>query len=214
MSSLKLSANLMLSQSTGHTQNKTYLKYLALALIGLGFLCVMLKVELPMLLGFNPEWEHRVKSYISILHIHAFTGTLALLIGGIQFLTLPAIWHRILGRFYVSAICISAPLAIWIAIEHLSNTEALAVTIQALLWMCSTFAAAYYAIERQFKQHRIWILRSYALSCTFVVSRLLLDVMHLPLSKQFGDGAAFLWELSLLALLVAQYLAPADNSTT
>lgn len=55
MSSLKLSANLMLSKSTGHTQNKTYLKYLALALIGLGFLCVMLKVEVPMLLGFNPE---------------------------------------------------------------------------------------------------------------------------------------------------------------
>ena len=53
----------MLSQSTGHTKTKLP------EVSGIGTdwprasFCVMLKVELPMLLGFNPEWEHRVNPH-------------------------------------------------------------------------------------------------------------------------------------------------------
>ena len=73
-------------------------KYWILCLLSLCFAGVLLKVELPMLMGFNPEWEHRVKSYISLLHIHAFFGSVALVIGGLQFLSLSKQWHRRLGR--------------------------------------------------------------------------------------------------------------------
>src|SRR4051812_37151777 len=91
--------------------------------LGLITMLVMLKVELPMLLGMNPDWDHRVESYRFLLHVHAFFASIALFSAPIQFFSHfrqnHLRLHRLLGRIYASSIVISAPIGIYIAIVHL-----------------------------------------------------------------------------------------------
>lgn len=105
---------------------------------------------------------------------HALAGTLALLSGPIQFssrfrqrhLKL----HRILGRIYVISVFIGSFTGIALAAGRpgLPGTS-----MQAAAWMVCTTAAFLTARNRQIKAHRQWMARSYAVTFTFVSSRVL-----------------------------------------
>ncbi|MEO6815785.1 MAG: DUF2306 domain-containing protein [Edaphobacter sp.] len=105
---------------------------------------------------------------------HALSGVMALLIGPIQFssrfrqrhLQL----HRILGRIYVIAVFVGSFTGIALAAGRpgLPGT-----TMQAAAWMVCTTAAFITARNRQITQHRQWMARSYAVTFTFVSSRVL-----------------------------------------
>ncbi|MFZ6799004.1 DUF2306 domain-containing protein [Undibacterium sp. Di24W] len=197
---------------------RLYWKYALFAMLAFLFIWVMLQIELPMLLGLNPEWEHKVKSYIVILHLHATAGTIALLVAPLQFIfplraTKPHL-HRLLGRLYAAAIGIAAPLAMWIAVFHLAPGETWAALAQAIVWLYSTIAAVVAAMKHQLAAHRLWIMRSYALTFTFVISRFMIDVMHLPMNAQLGGPNTFIVELSIIAFVVAQWFSAKHSKET
>ncbi len=157
---------------------------------------VMFSVELPLLMGWNPLWENKIDPYRMILHVHAVAGSIALLVAPIQFLLplrdLRPRLHRLIGRVYALAIGIAAPLAFWIAYFYMSPGERGAACIQAVLWFATTLAAVLTAIRAQFAAHRAWIMRSYALTASFVLSRLLIDVLHLPVNQVWGGATGFI----------------------
>ncbi|HEY4010654.1 MAG TPA: DUF2306 domain-containing protein [Acidobacteriaceae bacterium] len=105
---------------------------------------------------------------------HALAGTAALLIGPINFssrirqrhLQL----HRILGRIYVVSVFLGSFTGIALAAGRpgLPGTS-----MQAAAWMVCTAAAVITARNRQITQHRQWMARSYAVTFTFVSSRVL-----------------------------------------
>ncbi len=105
---------------------------------------------------------------------HTLAGTLALLIGPINFskrirqrhLQL----HRFLGRVYVVSVFIGSFTGIALAAGRpgLPGT-----TMQATAWMVCTTAAFLTARNRQITSHRQWMARSYAVTFTFVSSRIL-----------------------------------------
>jgi hypothetical protein len=170
-------------------------------------LVVMLKVELPLLLGMNPAWDKKILAYRWLLHLHAILGSIALLSAPIQFfpnfrrnhLQL----HRRLGRTYALSIFVSAPIGIYIALAHLSNNEKWAATAQGLLWLCTTLMAVTTAMNKQLVMHQIWITRSYALTLTFVVSRFILDVLRIEIGSEFGGNGNLIWVSTLLAITFA-----------
>ena len=133
---------------------------------GLLTLVVMLKVELPLLLGMNPAWDQKIIAYKWLLHLHAVLGSLALFSAPIQFfpnfrknhLQL----HRRLGRTYALSIFISAPIGVYIALEHLGNNEKWAAAAQGLLWLFTTMMAVATAMKKEMVMHQIWITQSYA----------------------------------------------------
>ena len=101
-------------------------------------------------------------------------GIFALLIGPINFssrirqshLQL----HRVLGRIYVISVFIGAFTGIALA----SGRPGLPGTsMQAAAWIVCTTAAFITARNRQVAQHRQWMARSYAVTFTFVSSRVL-----------------------------------------
>ena len=105
---------------------------------------------------------------------HTLAGILALLIGPINFssrirqryLQL----HRILGRIYVVSVLIGSFTGIALA----SGRPGLPGTaMQAAAWMVCTAAAFMTARNRQIAAHRQWMARSYAVTFTFVSSRVL-----------------------------------------
>lgn len=105
---------------------------------------------------------------------HTLAGTLALLIGPINFskrirqrhLQL----HRFLGRVYVISVFVGSFTGIALAAGRpgLPGT-----TMQATAWMICTTAAFLTARNRQITSHRQWMARSYAVTFTFVSSRVL-----------------------------------------
>ena len=109
-----------------------------------------------------------------ILIPHTICGVIALLAGPVQFSSRlrqrHLKFHRVLGRIYVISVFIGALSGIALAAGRpgLPGTS-----MQAAAWIVCTTAAFITARNRQTAQHRQWMVRSYAVTFTFVSSRVL-----------------------------------------
>jgi len=105
---------------------------------------------------------------------HTLSGVIALLAGPVQFSSRMRRrhlkFHRVLGRIYVISVFVGAFTGIALAAGRpgLPGTS-----MQAAAWMVCTTAALITARNRQIAQHRQWMVRSYAVTFTFVSSRVL-----------------------------------------
>jgi uncharacterized membrane protein len=131
---------------------------------------VFLVADYPM----NHAYRLQVIADRGLLIPHTLAGIFALLIGPINFssrirqqhLKL----HRVLGRIYVACVFIGAATGVALA----SGRPGLPGTsMQAAAWVVCTTAAFITARNRQIIQHRQWMARSYAVTFTFVSSRVL-----------------------------------------
>ena len=105
---------------------------------------------------------------------HTLAGILALVIGPINFSSRirerHRKLHRVLGRVYVIAVFVGAFTGIALA----SGRPGLPGTsMQAAAWIVCTTAAFITARNRQIVTHWQWMARSYAVTFTFVSSRVL-----------------------------------------
>ncbi|CAN7646095.1 DUF2306 domain-containing protein [Duganella sp. LjRoot269] len=170
---------------------------------------VMVQVELPMLLGWNPAWNQKISDYRLLLHVHATAGSVALFAAPLQLLPFRRIrrLHRPIGYAYLLAICIGAPTAIWIALDHLSGSERWMTCAQAVCWLYATLVAVAAIMQRKVDLHRLWIMRSYALTYTFILSRLAVDVLHYHPSPAVGGNSGFILMSSLAVLVLADLVS-------
>jgi len=105
---------------------------------------------------------------------HTLCGTFALLAGPLQFSTRfrqrHLKLHRILGRIYFGSVIIGALTGVALAWGRpgLPGTS-----MQGAAWIVCTTAAVIAARNRQVAVHRQWMARSYAVTFTFVSSRVL-----------------------------------------
>ena len=105
---------------------------------------------------------------------HTLCGVVALLAGPIQFssrlrqrhLKL----HRVLGRIYVISVFIGAATGVALATGRPGFPG---TSMQAAAWIVCTTVALITARNRQILAHRQWMARSYAVTFTFVSSRVL-----------------------------------------
>ncbi|WP_209010678.1 DUF2306 domain-containing protein [Labrenzia sp. PHM005] len=93
--------------------------------------------------------------------------------------------HRWLGRIYVAAIAISGISGLILAFTTIAGTFAgFGFGILAVIWLGTTGAALVFALKRDFARHRVWMIRSAALTFAAVTLRL-----QLPIG--FASGAEF-----------------------
>jgi uncharacterized membrane protein len=170
---------------------------------------------------FRQAQEQAYLKTISWLIIpHVLCGVAAFLIGPFQFSSrmrrryLKV--HRILGRIYVGSVFIAASLAMVLANHrHQPDGEhfAVATRIQAAAWLITTGAAFLTARNRQIQQHREWMVRSYAVTFTFIGTRL-----FSPLQDWHRLGEAFfameIITVTLLAILIADIALSWHQFTT
>jgi len=144
--------------------------------LGITALFVFITSELLLVADYPMYHAYRLQ-VIADRHLlipHTLCGVIAFLAGPVQFssrlrrrhLKL----HRALGRIYVIAVFIGAFTGIALAAGHpgLPGTS-----MQAAAWIVCTTAALMTARNRQIAQHRQWMIRSYAVTFTFVSSRVL-----------------------------------------
>jgi uncharacterized membrane protein len=146
--------------------------------IFLGFTAIFVFITSEVLLVTDYPMYHAYRLQViadrHLLIPHILAGIFALLIGPINFssrirqryLTL----HRVLGRIYMVSVFVGSFTGIALAWGRpgLPGTS-----MQAVAWMVCTTAAFITARNRQIAQHRQWMARSYAVTFTFVSSRVL-----------------------------------------
>jgi uncharacterized membrane protein len=144
--------------------------------LGLTTLFVFITSEVLLVTDYPMYHAYRLQVIADrgLLIPHTLAGIFALLIGPINFssrirqrhLTL----HRVLGRIYVVSVFVGSFSGIALAWGRpgLPGTS-----MQAAAWMVCTTGAFLTARNRQIVQHRQWMARSYAVTFTFVSSRVL-----------------------------------------
>src|SRR5260370_5179674 len=141
---------------------------------------VLFYSDLPMLRVSHPNHAHLLAiQWLLLPHILGLGGATALLLGPLQCSTrlrarnLPL--HRLLGKIYCIAILIGGCFGLLVIYSHpLPPQLALdifASTVQLVLWPLLTIAAWISVRNRQILAQ--WMARSYAMTFTFVLSRVL-----------------------------------------
>jgi hypothetical protein len=157
------------SVSSGRT-----VKLASWAVMALMTLAVLFFSELPLLRAGTATRAHLLDIRWLLLP-HVAGAALALTTGAVQFSSRIRRWsltfHRITGRVYVGSIFVAGPVAIVMSHGTIFFT---ATIVQAGAWMVTALAALLTARNRQIEQHRQWVVRSYAVTFTFI----LLHVMN------------------------------------
>ena len=144
--------------------------------LGLTALFVFITSEVLLVTDYHMYHAYRLQ-VIADRHLlipHTLSGVIALLAGPMQFSSRlrqrHLKFHRVLGRIYIVCVFVGALTGIALA----SGRPGLPGTsMQAAAWIVCTTAAFITARNRQIVQHRQWMIRSYAVTFTFVSSRVL-----------------------------------------
>src|SRR5580692_4064877 len=144
--------------------------------LGLTTLFVFITSEVLLITGYPMYHAYRLQ-VIADRHLlipHTLCGLIALLSGPIQFSSRLRRrylgFHRVLGRTYVVSVFIGAATGVALATGRPGFPG---TSMQAAAWIVCTTAAFLTARNRQIIQHRQWMVRSYAVTFTFVSSRVL-----------------------------------------
>jgi len=145
-------------------------------LLGLTTLFVFITSEVFLVADYPMYHAYRLQVIADrgLLIPHTLCGMIALLAGPIQFssrvrLRYPK-FHRVLGRAYVVSVFLGAGTGVALAFGRPGFPGTCG---QAGAWVICTTAAFLTARNRQMVQHRQWMIRSYAVTFTFVSSRVL-----------------------------------------
>ena len=167
-----MASSTLLAHSTSRTRFKTLL-WISLGLITL---FVFITSEVLLVTDFPMYHAYRLQ-VIADRHLlipHTLAGTFALLAGPLQFSSRfrqrHLQIHRVIGRLYLLAVFVGAFTGIALA---WGRTGLPGTSMQAAAWIVCTTAAVVTARNRQIIQHRQWMARSYAVTFTFVSSRVL-----------------------------------------
>ncbi|HUV70636.1 MAG TPA: DUF2306 domain-containing protein [Terracidiphilus sp.] len=144
--------------------------------LGLTALFVFITSEVLLVTDYPMYHAYRLQ-VIADRHLlipHTLCGVIALLAGPVQFSSRLRQrylkFHRVLGRIYVISVFIGAATGVALA----SGRPGFPGTCgQAAAWVVCTTAALITARNRHIVQHRQWMARSYAVTFTFVSSRVL-----------------------------------------
>jgi uncharacterized membrane protein len=180
-------------------------KWLFFAVMGLCVLLVLWVDERFWINPADPHWTH-IAPVKWLLPIHGLAGLTALVAGAFQMSSRirqqHIAFHRMLGKIYISAVCISAPIATYIGTSTLEPASIRVEQIfQGGMWLLSALVAWACIRSGQMALHKAWMMRSYAFTLIFVLSRVP-DAFISSYSDQLLSDV--LWSLVVVALIAPE----------
>lgn len=160
-----------------------------------------------------------------LLTAHIVFGMVALLLGPLQFFASirkkhPRI-HRFTGRVYLFAVVAGAFCAIILSIQHniviqkriAFGTGTLGL---AAAWLLTSAMALWAIKNRNFTQHREWMVRSYVVTCGFTFYRILFLIAMSSISSSdvvYGNelSGILAWSCWSIPLLITEALLQASK---
>lgn len=151
----------------------------------------------------DPMWAH-LRPFRWWLLPHVTGGMIAFLVAPLQFSTTlrrrwPA-WHRWVGRLYVVAALIASALSVFIVVRFEVQANWWVMGTMGGLWFLTTLFAWLAALNRSFVQHQLWIGRSFGLTFTFVLTRIIPDQVFPGLD--YVKMTALYWGFIVASLIV------------
>jgi uncharacterized membrane protein len=171
-----MAAKPVIALSSAHPTSRWKTKYTLWLILGLAAFFVFITTELFLIADYPLYHQYRVHLIADrdLLFPHALFGAIALLSGPLQFSTRLRrrylSFHRSLGRLYVVSVVSAAVLAMMISA---GRPLFAGTSVQASAWIICTLAAFLTARNRHIAQHRQWMVRSYAVTFTFIMLRIL-----------------------------------------
>ncbi len=154
--------------------------------------------------------DFHLEPWIYVLYAHIATGVLALVIGPFQLFLKPADprrerRHRLFGYVYVIAVTVSGIVNLYLAPFATGGwTTGLGFFLLDVLWVSTTWIALAKIVKNKVRDHKEWMLRSYALTFAAVSLRLwlplLLFVYHGNFVAAYQVVAWLCWTLNLLVI--------------
>jgi uncharacterized membrane protein len=155
-------------------------KQILFAVIGLMLAYVLYHSEHFLIDAADASWP-RYRDIGSWLLPHGLVGAVALILTFTQFSTglrtrYPRV-HRASGRVYIVAVCVAAPLGVYISYldEQIgyTNSFVIASATLAALWILATGVAFGFIRSRNIDRHRQWMTRSFAMALIFLEVRVI-----------------------------------------
>jgi len=183
-------------------------KHILFGVLGLLLLFVIYNNERFIIDHSDPLWTYYLPVRWLIVP-HGLTGAICLCLGATQFSTRlrqrHAQVHRVLGRCYVIGVLISAPLGIYITMLRNELPLRVAVITQASLWFLTTVVAFYCIRRRNFREHRRWMIRSYAITLIFLTDRAL-DAIPALSALDTDASPNVVWLCNIIAWVVPTFI--------
>jgi len=193
----------------GHRQSAIadHLKWSFFALMGVCVLLVLWVDERFWLNPADPHWKH-VAPVKYLLMLHGLAGATALTSGALQMSSrirrTRIALHRALGKIYIGAVSISAPVAVYMGTSTLEPVSIRFEQIfQGGFWLLSAWIAFTCIRSGQMQLHKAWMMRSYAFTLIFITSRVP-DAFVKSYSDQFLSD--MLWGLVAVALVAPELI--------
>jgi len=164
------------SPTRSPSQTRSRMKTFLWLSLGLTALFVFITSEWLLFIDYPMYHAYRLQVIAdrALLIPHSLAGTIALVSGPLQFSSRfrqrHLKIHRVLGRIYVVCVLVGAATGVALAAGRPGFPG---TTGQAAAWVVCTTAAFITARNRHIVQHRQWMARSYAVTFTFVSSRVL-----------------------------------------
>ena len=182
-------------------------KWAFFGLMGLAVLSVLWTDERFWLNPADPHWKH-IAPVKYLLMVHGLAGVTALGTGALQMSSRIrrdyTAFHRALGKVYIGAVSISAPVAIYMGT---SNLEPVTIHVEQVFqggfWLLSAWVAYACIRSGQMALHKAWMMRSYAFTLIFITSRVP-DAFIKSYSDQFLSD--MLWSLVAIGLIAPEII--------
>jgi len=200
----------MATKSRASAGSPDLVKWAFAALMVLSVLVVLWVDERFWINPADPHWKHIAPVLPRLLPIHGLAGLTALVTGALQMssrVRSRVALHRTLGKVYIAAVCISAPIAIYMGTSTLEPaTMRVEQIFQGGLWLVSALVAWACIRSGQMALHKAWMMRSYAFTLIFVLSR----VPDAWISTYTDQGIAdLLWSLVIVAAISPEMILTA-----
>ncbi len=160
--------------------------------------------------GIGPTFWNKQFWFVS----HLLTAVIPLITGPIQFWDWFRIhyinWHRLIGKVYIIGCLLGGLSALYLSITQPYDGSIVPALILALLWLFMT-SAAWITIKRKNVQaHRLFMIRSYTLTLSFVFLRILSDLVYKHgflsfIKNQDVRDATYEWMSFVIPLLVVEF---------
>ena len=176
---------------------------LAVALISWRFFALGLEQ------AFNGMLAHIQERQVAFV-LHVFAAPIALAVGLFQFLpnlrTRRPHIHRWCGRLYAVAIATSGTAGLILALGSFDRpVAATGFMILALLWLGTTGRAVWLAMRGRIREHRRWMIRSWALTLAAVTLRIYLPFFFAVGQMEYAEASNYVaWACWVPNLIVAE----------
>ena len=169
------------------------------------FRFLLAQIELVM-----PAMVHHAQDRPLALYAHIGLAPIALALLPLQFSERLRVRfrvvHRWLGRGYAASILIAGGAGVVLALTTSAGPVAAAGFLGlSVLWLITTGAAVWYAMRRRIALHRVWMIRSAALTLAAVTLRLYLPLGMATVGFE-SSYPAIAWLCWVPNLLVAEWL--------